>query len=167
MLDSRGASDVVRRRRECLSCGRRFTTYERLAEPEVRVVKRGGREVQPFDRAKLDRVVERVTRGRPVGDKARRDLVRGLEAELIDSGVETVTSAQLAERLLAKLRELDALAAQRFASNYQQEDGTIRTSDEPPSPQLALPVIAPPASSAAPAADAAPATGRRRRRRGA
>jgi transcriptional repressor NrdR len=141
--DSRPAADGVRRRRECLECERRFTTYERLAPPEIRVEKRGGAS-EDFDRDKLLAVVERVTRGRAIAEKARRDLVRGLEAQLVDEGAKTVPSWLLAERLLLRLRELDALAATRFASNYTQEDGTIRIAHDEPSPQLELPAVAPP-----------------------
>jgi transcriptional repressor NrdR len=146
--------DQVRRRRECLDCTRRFTTYEKLAESEINVAKRGGR-VEPFDRDKLQRVVERVARGRRHGKDALRNLVRGLEAELIDVGARTVSSAHVGERLLERLRALDAVVADRFASNYRQEDGSVRISDEVPSPQLDL-LAGVAGDAAAPAADAAP-----------
>jgi transcriptional repressor NrdR len=143
VLDSRRSGDDVRRRRECLECERRFTTYERVAQPEIRVAKRSAREGEDFDRKKLLRVVLRVTRGRPVGRKACDDLVRGLEAELVDSGVQTIEASRLAERLYERLRELDGLAADRFASNWVQEDGSIRFADERSSPQLPLPITTP------------------------
>jgi transcriptional repressor NrdR len=139
VLDSRGGKDTVRRRRECLACARRFTTYERLAPSEIRVAKRDGA-TEPFSREKLTHLVERLGRGRPVPPKACADLVRGLEAELVDAGVSTVTSSQVADRLLARLGELDAIMARRFASNYQREDGTIRTAPDEPSPQLSFPI---------------------------
>jgi transcriptional repressor NrdR len=140
VLDSRGGNDVVRRRRECLECGRRFTTYERLAPPEIKVVKRDG-ESEPFDREKLVRVVTRCARGRAgVAVRAIEDLCRGLEAELVDAGVQVVTSAQVADRLLVRLKELDAIVASRFAANFQEEDGIVRTAVNEPSPQLALPL---------------------------
>jgi transcriptional repressor NrdR len=139
VLDSRGGKETVRRRRECLACARRFTTYERLAPSEIRVVKRDGA-TEPFDRDKLTALVARLARDRPVSAKSGVDLVRGLEAELVDAGVGTVTSSQVADRLLARLGELDALMAQRFASNYRREDGTIRTAPDAPSPQLSFPI---------------------------
>jgi transcriptional repressor NrdR len=165
VLDSRRSGDDVRRRRECLDCQRRFTTYEQVAQPEIRVVKRGSREAEGFDRRKLVRVVQRVTRGRPVSRKASDDLVRGLEAELVDAATQTIEASRLAERLYQRLRELDPLAADRFASNWVQEDGSIRFGDERPSPQLPLPIApAPPAPSERPTPPASPRPRARRPR---
>jgi len=127
-----------------MSCERRFTTYERLADPEIRVVKRNG-ELEPFDREKLTHVVDRVTRGRGTAEADRRGLVRGLEAELVDAGVTTVDSGALAERLHARLRELDAIAAQRFEMNYMTDDGRVMMRAAEASTQLPLP-LAPPAA---------------------
>jgi transcriptional repressor NrdR len=137
VLDSRPGVDQVRRRRECQDCTRRFTTYEKLAESEIIVAKRGGGQ-EPFDRDKLLRVVERVARGRRLAESTLRDLVRGLEAELLDVGARTVPSAMVAERLRERLRALDGIAAERFESNYRMEDGSVRMTDDVPSPQLDL-----------------------------
>jgi len=137
VLDSRGGRETVRRRRECLSCTRRFTTYERLAPSEIKVVKRDGTP-EPFAREKLEKLVERLARGRTVAPRAGHDLVRGLEAELVDAGITSITTAQIADRLLARLGELDAVMARRFATNYLSDDGTVRTAPESPSPQLDL-----------------------------
>jgi transcriptional repressor NrdR len=142
VLDSRGVANQVRRRRQCLSCERRFTTYERLADPDIRVLKRDG-ETEAFDREKLLRVVERVTRGRPATDKDRHDLVRGLEAELVDAGGTVVTSGQIADRVLLRLRELDPLAAARFAGNYLDDAGRIVTRAVEAKAQLPLPLETP------------------------
>ena len=139
VLDSRATSDAVRRRRECLSCARRFTTYERLAPSEIRVIKRDGGG-EPFSREKLVAVLERLARDRTVGRRALEDLARGLEAELVDAGIHTLSTAQIADRLLVRLRELDPLMVARFASNYTDDDGTIRTAGREPSLQLPLPI---------------------------
>jgi len=171
VLDSRPGEDQVRRRRECQDCTRRFTTYEKLAESEIIVAKRGGGQ-EAFDRDKLLRVVERVARGRKLAESTLRDLVRGLEAELLDVGARTVTSATVAERLRARLRALDAIAAERFESNYRHEDGSIRMTDDAPSPQLDLlaamspaPAMPPsPNASSAPPASSQAAPGAPRRR---
>jgi transcriptional repressor NrdR len=164
VTDSRKSGDGIRRRRECLACERRFTTYERLEQPEIRVVKRMGQPSQPFDREKLRRVVAKVVRNRPVSKKSADDLVRGLEAELLDSKVQSIESAALAERLLSRLAEVDPIAAARFASNYTHEDGVVRTSDKAASPQMRLPLLG---SDAAPQAEPAsdPGAPPRRRRR--
>jgi transcriptional repressor NrdR len=149
VLDSRGSGDSVRRRRQCEECERRFTTYETF-RLELRVDKRDGRS-ENFDRDKLLAVMERLTRDRPVTRKAREDLVRGLETELADSGASVVTSASLAERLHRRLVELDRIAAARFATNYQLDDGTIRFTRDEDSSQLTLPVVAPEPEPASPA----------------
>jgi transcriptional repressor NrdR len=139
VLDSRGGRETVRRRRECLSCTRRFTTYERLAPSEIKVVKRDG-SIKPFEREKLEKLVDRLARGRPIAPRAGHDLVRGLEAELVDAGISSVTSAQIADRLLVRLDALDPAMARRFAANYLADDGTVRTAPDSPSPQLDLPI---------------------------
>ncbi len=155
VLDSRAAADAVRRRRECLSCTRRFTTYERLAPSEIKVLKRGGA-AEPFSREKLLTVLSRLARERPVSSKACDEIARGLEAEIVDAGAHAVTSSQLADRILLRLRELDPVMAQRFASNYIGDDGVVRTSALEPSPQLDLPLAAEP--------EPAPEPPRRRRK---
>lgn len=143
VTDSRKSGDGIRRRRECLSCERRFTTYERLEQPEIRVVKRTNRPSERFEREKLRRVVAKVMRDRPNSRQSADDLVRGLEAELLDGKIQSIESAQLAQRLLVRLGEIDAIAAARFASNYTQEDGVVRTSAKTPSPQMRLPLFSP------------------------
>jgi transcriptional repressor NrdR len=160
VLDSRGARDVVRRRRECLGCSRRFTTYERVAPVEIKVRKRDGR-TEPFDRGKLLNIVLRLARGRSAGDKACEDLVRGLEASLVDASEPLVTTGQISERLQTRLLELDPVMAARFAANYTAEDGVPKLADAAPSPQLALPLLA---GEEVPNLEPAPAKSGRRRR---
>ena len=144
VLDSRRSGEDVRRRRECLACKRRFTTYERLAPPEIKVKKR--KQVgEDFDRKKILKVIERVFRGRPLSADALADLGRGLEVELVDAGVHEIDSWKIADRLYERLMLVDPVAAQRFASNYPQHaDGTPRFSDDAQSPQLALDIRPPP-----------------------
>jgi transcriptional repressor NrdR len=162
VLDSRGAADAVRRRRECLSCARRFTTYERLAPSEIRVLKRDG-SAEPFSREKLGRVLERLARDRQISPRALDELARGLEAELVDAGVHSITSGQIADRLLVRLAELDTMMVARFASNYTRDDGAIRTAATTPSPQLSLPIPEDPADAAE--GDGEPRGARRRGRK--
>lgn len=141
MIDSRAAADGVRRRRQCGECKRRFTTYERLAPARMKVVKRSGKS-EPFDRDKLARVLSRVLRGRPAEPRAE-ELAERIERQLAADRLKSVTSGQLAERVLALLEELDRLAYDRLAVNYVDEEGRLRT--EPPPmpprpPQLDLPL---------------------------
>lgn len=140
--DSRPTSEGVRRRRECKECGRRFTTFEELAQPDLRVVKADG-SVEPFREEKIRRVLQRVCRDRPVREAQIRSLSRRLEAELTEEGRTGVPSSELARRVLAALEPLDLMAAERFAINYRDSSGQlrferrVRPADEEP-PQLAL-----------------------------
>jgi transcriptional repressor NrdR len=130
-VDSRITVDGVRRRRLCNGCRRRFTTDERVRPPNVKVVKRNGR-TEPFDSDRLVRVLQRVGRGRPLLSEAElRRLARVVEAELIDSGVRTVSSAQLVARLLDALRAVDRVAYDRLAANYLDEHGQLRIEPRP------------------------------------
>jgi transcriptional repressor NrdR len=124
VIDSRPIPDGIRRRRECEECERRFTTHERLAPSEMRVVKQAGRPPEPFDADKIARAVLRVGDGR-LPEDAARGLARRVEAELVDEGVSSVRAAELARRVLGHLRELDRLAATRFAADYTDLEGRV------------------------------------------
>lgn len=119
MVDSRSAEDgsSIRRRRECLRCNRRFTTYERLEETPLMVLKRSGGH-EPFDRGKLAAGVAAAAKNRPVADTARETLAAEVEEELRIEGSE-VTSERVGWAVLARLRELDEVAYLRFASVYK------------------------------------------------
>ena len=127
MVDSRATADGVRRRRVCNECRRRFTTYERVGSPAIKVAKRSGKS-EPFDPAKLRAAVRRVTRHRPaVADDDVDRVVRDIEGRLDDSGERAVRSGHIAELLLARLADLDRVAYERFAANYLDESGQLRT----------------------------------------
>jgi transcriptional repressor NrdR len=142
VVDSRPTSDGIRRRRVCNECKRRFTTYERLGPTDIKVQKRGDRAPEPFERGKLLRVMQRVCRDRPVGRDAIDRVVRRIEAQLIDDRQHTITSWQLADLVLARLRELDPVAYRRFASDYLDDGGHLRLeprrAQHPFDPQLGL-----------------------------
>jgi len=108
---------AIRRRRECLSCNRRYTTYERIEEAPLWVVKRGG-EREPFDRAKLVAGVRSATKNRPVSEMQLEDLAQQVEDALRGEGVE-LTSEQIGRAVLERLRDLDEVAYLRFASVYK------------------------------------------------
>ena len=120
VIDSRLSKDghVIRRRRECEPCERRFTTYERVEEILPLVVKKdGGREV--FDRAKLLSGIRRACEKRPVPVSVMEQIVDGVEQELQESGEKEVSSSYIGERVMEQLRKVDGVAYVRFASVYR------------------------------------------------
>ena len=119
MVDSRLAEDgaAIRRRRECTACGGRFTTYERLEEAPLWVVKRSG-EREPFDRAKVVAGMRAATKNRPVSEDALDALAQDVEDALRGVGAE-VSSQQIGVAVLERLREVDEVAYLRFASVYK------------------------------------------------
>lgn len=121
VVDSRAGKDgdVIRRRRECLSCRARFTTYERIEEELPLVVKRDGRR-EPFDRQKIVSGILKACEKRPVSYAAIERVVDSLEAEIQASGEKEISSIQIGERVMAALLALDDVAYVRFASVYRQ-----------------------------------------------
>jgi len=119
VVDSRLAEDgaAIRRRRECTACGGRFTTYERLEEAPLWVVKRSG-EREPFDRAKVVAGMRAATKNRPVSEDALDALAQDVEDALRGVGAE-VSSQQIGVAVLERLREVDEVAYLRFASVYK------------------------------------------------
>ena len=118
--DSRPTEDsaAIRRRRLCLTCGFRFTTFERVQLRELVVIKRNGRRV-PFDRDKLARSVEIALRKRNVEPERIEQTVSKIVQELESLGESEVTSETIGESVMAHLRELDDVAYVRFASVYR------------------------------------------------
>ena len=119
VVDTRMAEDggAIRRRRECVRCGRRFTTYERLEELPLMVIKRSGQS-QPFDRAKVVAGVMAAAKNRPVTLKQMDALAVDVEELLRLEGHE-VTSETVGRAVLEQLRALDEVAYVRFASVYK------------------------------------------------
>lgn len=119
MVDSRSADDgsAIRRRRECLACGQRFTTYERLEEVPFVVAKRSGQR-QPFDRAKLAAGIGAAAKNRPVTAEAIEAIAADVEESLRMAGSE-VTSEQVGMAVLERLRAVDEVVYLRFASVYK------------------------------------------------
>ncbi len=121
VVDSRVGKegDVIRRRRECLSCHARFTTYERIEEELPLVVKRDGRR-EPFDRQKILNGILKACEKRPVSYPTVEKVVDTLEAEFQASGEKEVSSVKIGERVMGELLKLDDVAYVRFASVYRQ-----------------------------------------------
>lgn len=121
VVDSRSADDGerIRRRRECLKCGKRFTTYEVIETVPMIVVKRDkSREV--FDRNKLTAGILRACEKRPVSLEQIEDIVNNIEATLQSSLEREVTTKQIGELAMEQLKEVDEVSYVRFASVYRQ-----------------------------------------------
>ena len=121
VVDSRTSEsqDAIRRRRECLSCCERFTTYERREETPLMVVKKGGT-AEPFDRGKLLRGLMVACAKRDVHVEQLEALIEDLESELHNSFRSEVGSRQVGDMVLLRLRDLDRVAYVRFASVYKE-----------------------------------------------
>lgn len=121
VVDSRASSDEasIRRRRECLGCQKRFTTYEHVEEQPLMVVKKDGRR-EPFDRHKLLAGLVKACEKRPVSMDQLEHLVDDLERELSQEFEREVLSREVGERVMKRLHALDPVAYVRFASVYRE-----------------------------------------------
>ena len=121
VTDSRAGDDgaTIRRRRECLACRRRFTTYERVERQLLMVSKKGGVR-EPFDRDKIKRGLAKACWKRPVSEDDIEGVVTALEGELYGTYDADVPSRVIGERLMELLRALDQVAFVRFASVYRE-----------------------------------------------
>ncbi len=120
-----GGGELIRRRRECLECGRRFTTYEKVEEPELKVVKRDGRR-ERFDRNKIMTGLEKACEKRPISHDQLESIVARVETELRNRLGDEVESCEIGELLMLELTELDDVAYVRFASVYHQFTDTAQ-----------------------------------------
>jgi transcriptional repressor NrdR len=120
VIDSREQSNggVIRRRRECVACGRRFTTYERYESNALMVVKKDGRR-EEFSHQKLHQKLRVALTKRPVSEAEVEALISRVEAELLATGAAEVPSAQIGDLVLRELKQLDDVAYIRFASVYR------------------------------------------------
>ena len=123
VVDSRPseAGDAIRRRRECLSCGRRFTTYERVEDVGL-VVRKRGSGTEPYDRDKLEAGIRKALSSRPVTNLAIDQMVGRIETRLRKKGPE-VSSQQIGIEVLSALRKTDQVAYLRYASVYKDFEG--------------------------------------------
>ena len=121
VIDSRLSKDgiVIRRRRDCEECGRRFTTYERIEEILPMVIKKDGRR-ELFDRSKVLAGLKLACQKRPVSVEDLERIVDKLEQSLQDSGDREIPTSSVGERIMKELHELDEVAYVRFASVYRQ-----------------------------------------------
>ena len=121
VVDSRMTSDgsSIRRRRECLKCRRRFTSYERIDEIPFMVVKKDGRR-EPYDRNKILAGLRRACEKRPVSPGALEALADEVETMLQEAPEREILTTRIGERIVDRLKELDKVAYVRFASVYKQ-----------------------------------------------
>lgn len=120
VIDSRLSKDglSIRRRRECLKCGRRFTTYERVEESQLLVVKKDGRR-EAFDREKIRSGMLKATQKRPISVEAIDAFIDSLERSFQEANLKEIPASQIGERVIAELYKLDKVAYVRFASVYR------------------------------------------------
>lgn len=119
VIDSRSSDEGVRRRRECLNCGARFTTYERVQSHSVFVIKKDGRR-EEFSRAKLALGLRKACEKRPIPIGAVDKLVDNIEAKLYHLGKAEVPSSLIGDLVMEGLEGLDHIAYIRFASVYRE-----------------------------------------------
>ncbi len=121
VIDSRLSQDgaATRRRRECLQCAKRFTTYERVEETLPLIVKKDGTR-EPFDRTKILSGLMKACEKRPVSIEAIEQAVNKLEMKLLEGGEKEVPSTVIGEAVMEELKKLDEVAYVRFASVYRE-----------------------------------------------
>jgi transcriptional repressor NrdR len=121
VVDSRssGEGTIIRRRRECLGCGRRFTTYERIETLPLRVVKKNGQRVE-FDRRKIMAGLLRACEKRSISMETIEQIVNDIENEIYTHYDKEVTAQRVGQLVMERLRELDQVAYVRFASVYRE-----------------------------------------------
>ena len=122
VIESRAMAngESIRRRRECLGCGYRFTSYERIEEKPFMVIKKDGRR-EPFEKAKLEKGISRALEKRPVSMRMVEQIVSEIEDKAVMSGKVSreISTAELGELVLQRLYEIDKVAYIRFASVYK------------------------------------------------
>jgi len=118
VTDSRDVDDTVRRRRECLDCGFRFTTYERVHTGSLVIIKKDQRR-ESFDREKLTRGIRKACEKRPLPTGTVEKLVDAIESDLLRRGRTEIRSSTVGETVMESLRETDHIAYIRFASVYR------------------------------------------------
>lgn len=121
VIDSRLSKEgyVIRRRRECLACNRRFTTYERIEEIPLMIIKKDGRR-EEFNRDKIRSGITKACEKRNVSMNSIEDFLDELEQELRETGKKEIPSAVVGERVINRLHDLDEIAYVRFASVYRE-----------------------------------------------
>ncbi|MBE3579303.1 transcriptional regulator NrdR [Caldanaerobacter subterraneus] len=121
VIDSRPTEDntAIRRRRECLKCGKRFTTYEKVEQLPILVIKKDNRR-ELYDKEKILRGMIKACEKRPVPIKVLEEITDEIDRKIVNSMVREITSAEIGEMVMEKLKSVDEVAYVRFASVYRQ-----------------------------------------------
>jgi transcriptional repressor NrdR len=121
VIDSRLSKDasVIRRRRECIDCSRRFTTYEHIEEVPIMIIKKDGRR-EVFNREKVRSGVKKACEKRNISMNVIEEFINELERDLREIGEKEIPASVVGEKIMAKLHELDDVAYVRFASVYRE-----------------------------------------------
>ncbi len=118
VTDKRSSPEGVRRRRECLKCRKRFTTYEKISKSELYVIKKDGRR-EKFDRNKLERGIMTAFEKRPIPKEKIDKMINEIEENLIHKGKKEIKSSVIGEIVMKKIKKMDEVAYIRFASVYR------------------------------------------------
>jgi len=118
VTDKRESPEGIRRRRECLKCGKRFTTYEKIALEDIYVIKKDGLR-EKFDREKLERGIKKAFEKRPVPAEKITKMINEIEEQIRKKGKKEIKSSMIGELVMKKIKKLDNVAYIRFASVYR------------------------------------------------
>jgi transcriptional repressor NrdR len=119
VTNKRNSSDGIRRRRECLDCEKRYTTYEYLSKPEIYVVKKNNlREI--FSEEKIQKGLDRAFEKRPISKEKISKIVEEIEEQIRNTGKKEISSKKIGEMVMRKLRKIDRVAYVRFMSVYRE-----------------------------------------------
>lgn len=118
VTDSRDDGKTIRRRRECLKCGHRFTTYERIEQPKLFVIKRD-KSLQPFDQNKLAKGIRLCFEKRPINPEQIDQYIDDIVVQILSTSNKEISSRQIGDIVIAKIKQIDEVAYLRFISVYK------------------------------------------------
>ncbi len=118
MTDKRESPEGIRRRRECLKCGKRFTTYEKAVKEDLFVIKKDGRR-ERFEREKLERGIDKAFEKRPVAKEKIDKMINEIEEQIRKRGKKEIKTTEIGEIVMKKIKKIDNVAYIRFASVYR------------------------------------------------
>ena len=118
VTDKRASPEGIRRRRECLKCGKRFTTYEKISKEDIYIIKKDGRR-EKFDREKLEGGIIKAFEKRPIAKEKINETINEIEEQIRKKGKKEIKTSEIGELVMKKIKKLDNVAYIRFASVYR------------------------------------------------